>query len=197
MVELNSEVIDPKKHSAVVFKEIEVLNIVKPNRGVNSTGRGKRISNSKRMRSGLKGGIGRSSGTISKIIQRSSGHFKNSGDRNTKFFHKRTLKIRKQNWIMAPKNEASERIFYGEGLRHEAIGFFNNLYGENLGLIRGLLTSSLTQLEDSEIQLLRKFVSNEEKKTNMFDMGLLKASGSDSIHAFFFRVSGNILGFSL
>ncbi|PPS10801.1 hypothetical protein GOBAR_AA09853 [Gossypium barbadense] len=43
MMELNSEVINPRKHSAIVFKEIEASNIVKPNGQVDSTERGKGI----------------------------------------------------------------------------------------------------------------------------------------------------------
>ncbi|KAK5824403.1 hypothetical protein PVK06_019175 [Gossypium arboreum] len=80
MMELNSEVSNPRKHSAIVFKEIEVSNIVKPNGQVDSTERGKGISPSKGIGSRFKSGIGRSNGAISKIIRGRGRCFKNSSN---------------------------------------------------------------------------------------------------------------------
>ncbi|MBA0838758.1 hypothetical protein Goarm_004552 [Gossypium armourianum] len=57
MVELNSEVLDPRKHLAIIFKEIKVPEIVKPNRGADSTRRGKGIPISKGTGSEVKGDI--------------------------------------------------------------------------------------------------------------------------------------------
>ncbi|MFQ6650424.1 hypothetical protein Gotur_022875 [Gossypium turneri] len=64
MVELNSDVLDPRKHLAIIFKEIKVPEIVKPNRGADSTRRGKGIPISKGRGSEVKGGTCCSGGTI-------------------------------------------------------------------------------------------------------------------------------------
>ncbi|MBA0827872.1 hypothetical protein Goarm_012615, partial [Gossypium armourianum] len=66
-----------------------------------------------------------------------------------------------------------EWIFDEEALRHKAICFFKNLYSEDPGPMRGLTTSSFSQLEDGE------------------------ALGSDRFHDTFFRVNGISWGFGL
>ncbi|PPE00955.1 hypothetical protein GOBAR_DD02036 [Gossypium barbadense] len=56
MVELNSVVLDPERHSVVIFKENEVPKLAKSNSGVDSCGRGKGILVSSGRGSGVKGG---------------------------------------------------------------------------------------------------------------------------------------------
>ncbi|KHG10782.1 LINE-1 reverse transcriptase [Gossypium arboreum] len=92
------------------------------------------------------------------------------------------------------KNVKGEWTFDEKELRHGAIRFFENLYGEDPGSMRGLLTSLFPKLEDSEIQLLSKPVPNKEIKSTMFDMSPLKVSGSDRFHGLFFKVNGIVLG---
>lgn len=49
-----------------------------------------------------------------------------------------------------------------------------------------LPSSSFPRLDHSDVILLGKAISREAIKTALFDMALLKASGSDCLHALFF-----------
>lgn len=52
------------------------------------------------------------------------------GDRNIRFFHRRTLQRRKHNRIVALKNQAGEWVTNEDELKQEAVSFYRNLYGE-------------------------------------------------------------------
>ncbi|KAG8480634.1 hypothetical protein CXB51_025228 [Gossypium anomalum] len=119
------------------------------------------------------------------------------GDRNTKFFHTRTLRRRKQNQITVLKNDLGEWIMDEEQLNTEAVNFFKALYGEQPGLIRGLPLNAFSTLSDEDFNLLNRPVSNEEIKTALFDMAPLKAPGSDGFHAFFYQSQWDHIGASI
>ncbi|MBA0582308.1 hypothetical protein Gorai_024459, partial [Gossypium raimondii] len=67
VVDLNSEFLNPKNHSAFTFKDNGGINHAKPLETGITVGRGKGTSTSKGRGSGIKG-IVRSNGGISKII---------------------------------------------------------------------------------------------------------------------------------
>ncbi|KAH1107948.1 hypothetical protein J1N35_011716 [Gossypium stocksii] len=52
------------------------------------------------------------------------------GDRNIRFFHRRTPQRRKQNRILALKNQEGKGVMDDEELKQEAVNFYRKLYGE-------------------------------------------------------------------
>lgn len=60
------------------------------------------------------------------------------GDCNTKFFHILTLRRRKQNRIVALKNDMGQWILDNKQLKLEDVNFYTKLYGEHPGPMRGL-----------------------------------------------------------
>lgn len=79
------------------------------------------------------------------------------------------------------------QLFNPKDIQEEAVGFFQNFYGEIPGPIRELPPSRFLNLDQGGKDLLGKEVSNEEIKMTLFDMAPLKAPGSDGYYAFFFH----------
>ncbi|KAK5843110.1 hypothetical protein PVK06_005545 [Gossypium arboreum] len=55
------------------------------------------------------------------------------GDRNTKFFHSRTINRRKINRITTLRNTNGDWLYDPDEIQQEAVNFFQKLYGENPG----------------------------------------------------------------
>ncbi|KAK5792155.1 hypothetical protein PVK06_033269 [Gossypium arboreum] len=119
------------------------------------------------------------------------------GDRNTKFFHTRTLRRRKQNLITALKNELRDWIMDEEQLKTEAVNFFKALYGEHPGPMTSLPTSAFPPLTDEDFRFLNNPVYDEEIEVVLFDMALLKALGSDDFHSLFYQSQWDHVGASI
>ncbi|KAL1174946.1 hypothetical protein V6Z11_A04G051900 [Gossypium hirsutum] len=118
----------------------------------------------------------------------------NLGDRNTKFFHTRTTRQRKNNRITMIRNDCGEWIYDTEVIEAEANKFLQNLYGEPPGPMGCLPPSKFPSLGQDDISFLERHVSNEEIKVALFDMAPLKAPGSDGFHALFFQKQWNTVG---
>ncbi|KAA3478810.1 Beta-glucosidase 46 [Gossypium australe] len=116
------------------------------------------------------------------------------GDRNTKFFHSRTIKRRKFNRITNLRISNGEWCSNQDTLRSEAVKFFENLYGEEPQVMRDLPNIRFPRLKDSEITFLKGEITDKEIKKALFDMAPLKAPGSDGFHAHFFQSQWDILG---
>ncbi|MBA0675946.1 hypothetical protein Goari_017461 [Gossypium aridum] len=147
MVKLDKDVLQSRRHSYVSFKESDVPKKIKPSGISDSVELGKGHSASKGRGSGEKGGVVRSNRVINKIIRDRGGRiakavpvvsFRRSFVSTTE---NTSLTLRKQNQITTLKNEVEEWIFDEEELGHEAISFFQNLYGEDPGPMRGLPSS--------------------------------------------------------
>lgn len=107
-------------------------------------------------------------------------------DQNTEFFHSRTVRQRKFNFIHALRNENGESCLDQEVLQDEAVQYFENLYGERTTPIRGLSTNLFPCFNSQDIAFLSRVITEEEIKKALFDMTPLKAPGIDSFHAHFF-----------
>ncbi|KAA3472023.1 reverse transcriptase [Gossypium australe] len=116
------------------------------------------------------------------------------GDRNTKFYHSRTVKRRKFNRIMSLRVDNGDWCSDQNILQKKAVEFFGELYGEVPTISRATSKNSFPHLKPSEIMLLETPISNEEIKKAMFDMAPLKAPGSDGYHALFFQSQWDTLG---
>ncbi|KAA3482563.1 LINE-type retrotransposon LIb DNA [Gossypium australe] len=116
------------------------------------------------------------------------------GDRNTNFFHSRTIKRRKFNRITTLRIDNEEWCSDQNTLQNKAVEFFGKLYGEVPIVSRDDPNNSFSCLKPPEITFLNTAVSNEEIKKALFDMAPLKALGSDGFHALFFQSQWDILG---
>lgn len=116
------------------------------------------------------------------------------GDRNTKFYHNRTVQHRKYNRINTLRIPSGEWCSDQDILRAEAVPFFENLFGERMKPIKGLPFNIFPKFNDLDVTFLERGVSDEEIKKALFDMAPLKAPGSDSFHAHFFQSQWNTVG---
>ncbi|KAA3466982.1 reverse transcriptase [Gossypium australe] len=118
----------------------------------------------------------------------------NFGDRNTKFFHSRTIQRRKFNRILALKDNNGDWCSDQSTLSDEAVKFFENMYGENPRPIIDIPSNIFPCLKEQDIEFLNKPVLNDEIKKALFDMALLKAPRSDGFHAHFFQSQWDLVG---
>ncbi|KAH1046922.1 hypothetical protein J1N35_037706 [Gossypium stocksii] len=119
------------------------------------------------------------------------------GDRNTKFFHRRTLQRRKHNRIIALKNQMGDWIMDEDVLKQEAVTFYENLYRENSRGLDGRGRGAFPVLSQEDILFLSKPVFNEEIKKALFDMAPLKAPSNDGLYAFFYQSQWEVVGPSI
>ncbi|KAL1175985.1 hypothetical protein V6Z11_A04G127600, partial [Gossypium hirsutum] len=78
------------------------------------------------------------------------------GDHNTKFFHSRTLRQRKNNRITAIHNDHGDWIYEPKAIEAEANKFFQNLYGESPGPMGSLPSSQFLGLDQVDISFLER-----------------------------------------
>lgn len=109
------------------------------------------------------------------------------GDRNTKFFHSRTIQRRKSNNITVLC--LTDGVWYTDQdiLQNAAIKYFANLYREPSEDIGTLPSNIFSRLSDTDIRTIGKPITNEEIKTVLFDMNPLKAPRSGNFQAIFFQ----------
>lgn len=63
--------------------------------------------------------------------------------------------------------------------------------------MKSLPSSSFPRLKEEEIQFMNKPDSNEEIRSTLFDMGLLRAPDNDGFHALFFQSQWDHVGASV
>ncbi|KAA3460795.1 reverse transcriptase [Gossypium australe] len=114
-------------------------------------------------------------------------------DRNTKFFHSRTMQRRKINRILSLRLSNGEWSSEQDILSDEAVKYFEKLYGETP---TPTFNAPLINFPH-DIDFLNKAVSNEEIKNALFDMAPLKAPGSDGFHAHFFQSQWDTVGWAV
>ncbi|KAA3480824.1 Retrovirus-related Pol polyprotein LINE-1 [Gossypium australe] len=116
------------------------------------------------------------------------------GDRNTKFFHSRTMQRRKFNRILALRIKNEEWCSEQSILSEEAVKYFEKLYGESPNPMPDIPSNIFPSPKKQDIDFLKKPVVNEEIKKALFDMDPLKALGSDGYHALFFQSQWDLIG---
>ncbi|KAH1074240.1 hypothetical protein J1N35_026568 [Gossypium stocksii] len=92
------------------------------------------------------------------------------GDRNTSFFHSRTLQRRKSNRILALRASNGEWCSDQSVLSDEVARFFKNLYSEIPNPVLDLPLNIFPHLKEQDINFLNKSMLNFEIKKALFDM---------------------------
>ncbi|KAK5771808.1 hypothetical protein PVK06_048052 [Gossypium arboreum] len=115
------------------------------------------------------------------------------GDRNTSYFHRRTIQRRKFNKNTALRDADGEWVFDQDALKREAVNFFQKLYGEVPGTLGNLPQSAFLGLKAEDVDFLGRIVTNEEIKATLFDMVLSKPLVAMVFKLVFFRINGILL----
>ena len=120
------------------------------------------------------------------------------GDRNTSYFHKKTMMRRKKNRIEALKLEGDEWCFDGDVLKAAILSFYKNLYTIDYSL-RGTfrIHGRFPAIRNEDMVILGTQVTKEEIKVALFEMAPNKAPGVDGLHAAFFQSQWEVVGDSV
>ncbi|XP_016748714.1 uncharacterized protein [Gossypium hirsutum] len=110
------------------------------------------------------------------------------GDRNTQYFHNRTMQRRKSNRILALRISSGKWCSDQSILSVEAARFFEKLYGEIPTPMSAPPLNIFPRITDQNFDFLNKPILNDEIKKALFDMAPLKAPRSHGYHALFFQI---------
>ncbi|GAU42633.1 hypothetical protein TSUD_238250 [Trifolium subterraneum] len=130
--------------------------------------------------------------------QKSRGKWITDGDRNTKYYHSKTIVRRRRNKIVSLRSETGDWIEDQEILINMAMNFYINLYHEDKP-VRDPVVSWTTypQNLETEHHKLSSAVQYVECKQALFDMGPHKAPGADGYPALFFQQNWDIVAESV
>lgn len=114
------------------------------------------------------------------------------GDRNTKFFHQRTLMRRQRNRVTRLKDENGLWLEEEERIAKRINSYFQKLFttngdrswGNTMDAVEKVVTEDMNEHLTAEIQ-------DEEIKRAVFQMNALKALGPDGFNGLFFQKYGD------
>ncbi|KAA3462751.1 RNA-directed DNA polymerase (Reverse transcriptase) [Gossypium australe] len=116
-------------------------------------------------------------------FQKSRSEWLSNGDRNTIFFHSRTMKRQKQNKIEALMIDNIGRCYDEETLKKHAIDYFTKLYYVEQYTIGDFPDRGcFPKISSQSLRVLREEVLIEEIRHSLFNTALLKALGIDGFH---------------
>lgn len=120
------------------------------------------------------------------------------GDRNTKFFHQKTITRRARNQIKAIKDSCRVWLYDPQEIKREAVEFFSDLYAPDQVLHHLYpLRDRFLEIEETMLASLGVPVDNEEIRNTIFQMSPCKALGIDGLPACFYQTQWSIVGDSL
>lgn len=109
------------------------------------------------------------------------------GDRNTRYFHTKTVIRRQNNRVNMLKNSQGEWVEDAEVIKQMACSYFHELFSEE-GTIREQLNLNrqFYQFPMENLNSLEHLPTMEELRAALFPLGGLKAPGEDGFPAVFF-----------
>ncbi|GAU42748.1 hypothetical protein TSUD_77850 [Trifolium subterraneum] len=121
-------------------------------------------------------------------FQKSRSKWITDGDRNTKYYHSKTIVRRRRNKIISLRNEDMTWVEEPEILRDLVRNFYINLFKEDKEVCDPIIswTTYPTNME-AHHNALSATIQFAECKKALFDMGPLKAPGEDGYPALFFQ----------
>jgi ribonuclease HI len=128
-------------------------------------------------------------------FQRSRAKWLIDGDRNTRYYHLKTISRRKKNNILMLKDEKGQWIDNVDKLQDMATDFYVKLFSEDQ-LRRDWFQTALSfpVLEPEVISDLAAPITREEVKRAVFNMHPWKAPGPDGFPAGFYQKTWDIVG---
>ncbi|GAU48589.1 hypothetical protein TSUD_405790 [Trifolium subterraneum] len=130
--------------------------------------------------------------------QKSRGKWIADGDRNTKYYHSKTIIRRRRNKIVSLRNEAGHCIEDQENLSNMVRNFYLSLYHEDKPICDPIISwTTYPQNLDNEQHKLSSPVLYSECKKALFDMGSHKSPGEDGYPALLFQQNWDIVADSV
>lgn len=119
------------------------------------------------------------------------------GDRNTKFFHQKTLAKRCRNCIRAIMDEKSFWLYELAAIKQHVIDFFSSLYiNTDACFVSYPYRGYFRSIDESTWQFLMSPINDDEIKQTIFNMKLLKAPGVNGFLAIFYQSQWHVVGVS-
>ncbi|XP_016195052.1 uncharacterized protein LOC107636029 [Arachis ipaensis] len=116
------------------------------------------------------------------------------GDRNTKYYHTKTIIRRRRNRILKLMNSQGDWIEDQEELRQHVVEFFKCLYRHDNSLSPVLITTrSYPMLEEDIKRSFNLKPTEKEIQDALFGIGSFKAPGPDGFPALFFKENWSII----
>ncbi|XP_061350051.1 uncharacterized protein LOC133295261 [Gastrolobium bilobum] len=120
--------------------------------------------------------------------QKSREEWIRDGDRNTRFYHTKTMIRRSINRIMKLQNDVRHWVKEDDELISLAQSFFLNIFKEdNIDSVWHQLTFSWLELNDVKKKRLNINISDVDVKAAFFQMAALKAPGPNGFPTLFFH----------
>ncbi|MBA0842410.1 hypothetical protein Goarm_002235, partial [Gossypium armourianum] len=128
-------------------------------------------------------------------FQKSRSVWLSGGDRNTKYFHGRTLTRRRRNIIKGLKLDRTNWCFDLDILKQHVVGFYAKLFALDYPIVGCLpCTGKFQGLSLIEKGSLEMKLTDLEIHNVIFGMSPLKAPGVDGFHARFYQSQWDIVG---
>ncbi|GAU43787.1 hypothetical protein TSUD_378120 [Trifolium subterraneum] len=121
-------------------------------------------------------------------FQKSRGQWIADGDRNTKYYHSKTIIRRRRNKIITLRNEDGVWIDDPDNLKNMVRNFYINLFQEEEPIRESVISWATYPMSmEAHHNILSAPVLLAECKKALFDMGPHKAPGEDGYPAMFFQ----------
>ncbi|RYR24105.1 hypothetical protein Ahy_B02g057597 isoform A [Arachis hypogaea] len=127
-------------------------------------------------------------------LQKSREQWIVEGDRNTRFYHTKTIIRRRKNKILKLRNLNGEWIEDDQSLKNHITSFFQNLYKEEVSNCPWVFESiTLPNLDPLFCRRMEAPPTVTEIKKALFSIGSTKAPGEDGFPAAFFKHNWNLM----
>jgi hypothetical protein len=131
-------------------------------------------------------------------FQRSRARWLVDGDRNTRYYHLKTITRRRHNKILMLRDDNGEWVDDVTVLKHMANNFYKNLFSIDGNEVSWFQTKiTFPRLLDEELQQIRGPIEDVEIRRAVFSMSPWKAPGPDGFPAGFYQKCWSIVGKSV
>ncbi|KAH9745843.1 reverse transcriptase domain-containing protein [Citrus sinensis] len=117
------------------------------------------------------------------------------GDRNTRFFHQKTIVRKRRNRIEAIQESSGNWLYNEEEIRNHGMGYFLELFtSEVVNPCTYFVRNYFPNLVAFDIDCVANPVLEEEVKNVVFSMKPRKAPGTDGLQAIFYQSQWAVVG---
>ena len=128
-------------------------------------------------------------------LQKSQKDWLLHGDRNTNFFHQKTIARKRRNIIKVIRDSSRNCLYDEEDIRRHVVGYFLDLFkSENVIYQNYHVPNFFPALNSHDVDGAAAPILREEIKIVVFSMKPLKAPGTDVLHAIFYQSQWHVVG---